>query len=246
MRSNVAIPSATAEVHAVRRARSDWRDDFRHVTLEAEIRRPKVEMCAGAAEPVVLRHRRRGGAPAARPQRPRGTWGCGFARDLFDLGPLATRSARLQNASITTLYPYFRAARAASCRSRNFRTWVASPSRRGMRAEPSKAPTAYVGYIVRLPPETVPRQVVLRTRSPLEPRRPTSTHAIADFRNKPTSPHARLTRSCSTISGRAGARRGVGEWPGDAPNAFRRRPEKAQAGDMRLFSRPGSEARSVG
>src|SRR5437660_292360 len=102
---HAANPSAPAEVHAYVGG-SDCRDDFRHVTLESGDFDDEGEMVRfGADSGWFFVTERRGGAASRVGRSAACTWaGADFARDLFDLGPLATDPPnynRLEN----PLYP---------------------------------------------------------------------------------------------------------------------------------------------
>ena len=157
-----ADPSLPAEVHAYVGG-SDWRDDFRHVTVENGAFDDEGEMVRfGVDSGWFFVTERRGGA-ASRVARDSTTWaGADFARDLFDLGPLATDPPSY-NRLANPLYPLPIRFRTITPFSDFTMGRVATGVYEGGREH---APATYVTYLVRDRQPPFPRQVLLNSFHP--------------------------------------------------------------------------------
>jgi len=156
-------PAASAEIHAYVGG-SDWRDDFRHVAFESGDFDDEGELVRfGTDGGWFFVTERRGGAASRVGRSADRTWaGADFARDLFDLGPLATAPPsynRLEN----PLYPVPVRAR----RILPFAELVLGRVATGVyTGGAEQAPTAYAAYLTRYRQRAFPRQVLLNSFHP--------------------------------------------------------------------------------
>jgi Melibiase len=158
-----ADAAAPAEVHAYVGG-SDWRDDFRHIILEMGDFDDEGEVVRfGDDAGWFFVTERRGGAASRVGRASARTWaGADFARDLFDLGPLATDPPsynRLEN----PLYPIpFRARRILP-----FGDFVMGRIATGVYAGGAEqAPAEYVAYLTRHRQRVFRREVLLNSFHP--------------------------------------------------------------------------------
>jgi Melibiase len=158
-----ADPAAAAEVQAYVGG-SDWRDDFRHVKTETGAFDDEGEVARfGTDAGWFFVSERRGGAASRVGRDDTRTWaGADFARDLLDLGPLATSPPsynRLEN----PVYPLPLRFRTIT----PFSDFTMGRVATGVYAGGAEqAPAAYVSYLVGHRQAPFPRQVLLNSFHP--------------------------------------------------------------------------------